>query len=199
MRELACSVLLVHHTGVSDEAQHRARGSSAWRGALDIEISVVPGKEGQPLQIVSRKTKDAEPPETVYAELRQLEIAGWVDEDGEPVTSCVIEIADAPAKRPPPNPHYDTLKILERAFFASKAERVEFYPGGLEVPYITTSAMRNFLEVNLQWSGRKIENAMDTTNVTSLLGALMDAEQIAPFKDGFVVLADDQTSAWLTA
>lgn len=96
MREFACSVLLVHHTGVSDEAQHRARGSSAWRGALDIEISVEPGKEGQPLQIVSRKAKDAEPPEPVHAELKQLKIAGWQDEDGEPVTSCVIEIVDAP-------------------------------------------------------------------------------------------------------
>ena len=43
MKEFDCSVLLVHHTGVSEEAQHRARGSSAWRGALDVEISVVPG------------------------------------------------------------------------------------------------------------------------------------------------------------
>lgn len=35
MAEFGCSVLLVHYTGVADEAQHRARGSSAWRGALD--------------------------------------------------------------------------------------------------------------------------------------------------------------------
>jgi phage/plasmid primase-like uncharacterized protein/KaiC/GvpD/RAD55 family RecA-like ATPase len=199
MREFACSVLLVHHTGVSDEAQHRARGSSAWRGALDIEISVVPGKDGQPLQIVSRKTKDAEPPETVYCELRQLEIDGWVDEDGEPVTSCVIEIVDAPTKRPPPNPHNDSLKILESAFFDSGAQREEFYPGGKPVPYITNSAMRDYLEVKRNWGSRKIENAMDATSPTSLLGGLMNAEQIAPYKDGFVVLADDQTSAWLTA
>ena len=45
MREFNCSVILVHHTGVSDEAQHRARGSSAWRGALDIEVSIVPSKD----------------------------------------------------------------------------------------------------------------------------------------------------------
>jgi hypothetical protein len=44
MREFNCSIVLVHHTGVSDEAQHRARGSSAWKGALEIEISVVPAK-----------------------------------------------------------------------------------------------------------------------------------------------------------
>jgi phage/plasmid primase-like uncharacterized protein len=45
MQEFACSVILVHHTGVSEEAQHRARGSSAWRGALDFEISIVPAKD----------------------------------------------------------------------------------------------------------------------------------------------------------
>ena len=50
--EFGCAVILVHHTGVSDEAQHRARGSSAWRGALDIEISVVPGGEDSPMQII---------------------------------------------------------------------------------------------------------------------------------------------------
>jgi len=58
--EFGCAVILVHHTGVSNEAQHRARGSSAWRGALDIEISVIPSTDGKPMQLVQRKSKDAE-------------------------------------------------------------------------------------------------------------------------------------------
>jgi putative DNA primase/helicase len=90
MMEFDCSVILVHHTGVSDEAQHRARGSSAWRGALDIEISIVPGKEGIPMQIVQRKSKDAEMAETVHVELQQVAIPGWLDEDGQQVTSAVL-------------------------------------------------------------------------------------------------------------
>jgi putative DNA primase/helicase len=90
MMEFDCSVILVHHTGVSEEAQHRARGSSAWRGALDIEISIVPGKKDQPLQIVQRKSKDAELAETIYVDLQQVAIPGWLDEDGQPVTSAVV-------------------------------------------------------------------------------------------------------------
>ena len=39
IQEFKATVILVHHTGVSAEAQHRARGSSAWKGALDVEIS----------------------------------------------------------------------------------------------------------------------------------------------------------------
>jgi RecA-family ATPase len=69
MREFGCSIILVHHTGVSDEAQHRARGSSAWKGALEIEISVVPAKGDSPIQIVQRKSKDAEEAKPVYAVL----------------------------------------------------------------------------------------------------------------------------------
>ncbi len=59
--EFGCSVILVHHTGVNSETQHRARGSSAWRGALDIEVSIVPTSEnGDPMEIIQRKSKDAE-------------------------------------------------------------------------------------------------------------------------------------------
>lgn len=98
MREFNCSVILVHHTGVSDEAQHRARGSSAWRGALDIEVSIVPSKDGSPMEIIQRKSKDAELAETVFVQLQTVEIPGWIDEDGEKVTSAVITPAQADAK-----------------------------------------------------------------------------------------------------
>ncbi len=88
MERFACSVLLVHHTGVSDESQHRARGSSAWRGALDIEISVKPTDSG--MNLIQRKSKDSEQSEPVNLELKSIPIDGWIDEDGDPVTSAVI-------------------------------------------------------------------------------------------------------------
>ena len=96
MQEFNCSVLLVHHTGVSEEAQHRARGSSAWRGALDIEISIIPAKDQAPMQIVQRKAKDSEIAQDVFSRLHGVEIDGWIDEDGEQVTSAIIEIVDKP-------------------------------------------------------------------------------------------------------
>lgn len=96
MDSFGCSVLLVHHTGVSEEAQHRARGSSAWRGALDIEVSVVPAKGDRPLEIVQRKSKDAELAVNQQAQLRTITIPGWKDEDGDAVTSAIIDQAEAP-------------------------------------------------------------------------------------------------------
>ena len=98
MKEFTCSTLLVHHTGVSEEAQHRARGSSAWRGALDIEVSVVPSKGDKPIEIVQRKSKDAELSQSVFLKLERQDIDGWFDEDNEPVSSAVLAKADAPER-----------------------------------------------------------------------------------------------------
>lgn len=96
-RDFQSSVILVHHTGVSDEAQHRARGSSAWRGALDIEISIVPKTDERPIEIVQRKSKDAELPPPIWAELAQITLP-WLDEDGEQVTTAHLKPEDAPVK-----------------------------------------------------------------------------------------------------
>ena len=96
--EFAATVLLVHHTGVSDEAQHRARGSSAWRGALDVEISVVPAKDGGPIEVVPRKAKDSEMPPPLAFRMTPVEIDGWFDEDGDSVGSIVLTRTEPPAK-----------------------------------------------------------------------------------------------------
>jgi putative DNA primase/helicase len=109
IHEFECSVILVHHTGVNAEAQHRARGSSAWRGALDIEISVVPGET---IEIVQRKSKDAEEAKPVFAELQSVPITGWLDEDGEQVTSAVLVAGAKPEKAKRDSPLAKHQKII---------------------------------------------------------------------------------------
>ena len=138
MQEFGCTVILVHHTGVSEEAQHRARGSSAWRGALDIEISIVPGKPGVSMQIIQRKSKDAEMAHTVYVDLASVQIPGWLDEDGEPVSSAVIVKGEEPVETKKVN----GFDKFEKAWFASGAEERE------ELPYLTRSAMKAYCKEN---------------------------------------------------
>ena len=122
MQEFDCSVILVHHTGVSDEAQHRARGSSAWRGALDIEISIIPGKDDQPMQIVQRKSKDAEMAEPVFVQLHTVAIPGWRDEDDQQVTSAVVVCADAPTAKKKESKFSSEARVLENAWWSTQAE-----------------------------------------------------------------------------
>lgn len=92
MGEFDCSVLLVHHTGVNPEAQNRARGSSAWKGALDIEVSIE-NKDGL-LNIIQRKNKDSELAESLCVRLEKTAIDGWLDEDGQQVYSALVVETD---------------------------------------------------------------------------------------------------------
>ena len=191
MREFDCSVILVHHTGVSDEAQHRARGSSAWRGALDIEISIVPGKDGVPMQIVQRKSKDAEIAPTVYVALQQVTIPGWLDEDGVPVTSAVVVQEDAPTKSTKPSKIDSHRKTFENAWWASGAEE----RNGL--PYLSRSAMVDYLVQKLDLSEASARVYTKPSANGKPIADLLVAEIIEAFEHGWIVVNDTQASAML--
>lgn len=190
MGEFHCSVILVHHTGVSEEAQHRARGSSAWRGALDIEISVIPGKDDFPMTLVQRKSKDAELAQPVHVELHQVTIPGWQDEDGQPVTSAVVvqtEAPQAPKKESKLDGH---RKTFENAWWVTGAEERE----GL--PYVSRSALKDKLAADGR-KARTIENDLSAAYPDKLIGALVLSEIISPIEHGWVVCDEVQASAML--
>jgi putative DNA primase/helicase len=191
MMEFDCSVILVHHTGVSDEAQHRARGSSAWRGALDIEISIVPGKEGVPMQIVQRKSKDAELAETIHVELQQVAIPGWRDEDNQQVTSAVIVQAQAPIVAKKDSKIDSHRKTFENAWWSSGAEE----RNGL--PYLSRSAMMDYLvqKMNVSESSAKVYIKPSATGKP--IADMLVAEIIEAFEHGWTVIDDTQASAML--
>jgi phage/plasmid primase-like uncharacterized protein len=191
MMEFNCSVILVHHTGVAEEAQHRARGSSAWRGALDIEISIVPGKEGVPMQIVQRKSKDAELAETIHVELQQVAIPGWRDEDDQQVTSAVIVQAQAPTVTKKDSKIDSHRKTFENAWWSSGAEE----RNGL--PYLSRSAMMEYLvqKMNVSESSAKVYIKPSATGKP--ISDMLVAEIIEAFEHGWTVIDDTQASAML--
>ncbi len=80
-------VMVIHHTGKDED--RGARGSSALRAAVDNEIQVTSDWE-----ILSRKQRDQEPPKPLHFKLRSVRLG--TDEDGEPVTSAVVDVAEPP-------------------------------------------------------------------------------------------------------
>ena len=191
MQEFNCSVILVHHTGVAEEAQHRARGSSAWRGALDIEISIVPGKDDQPMQIVQRKSKDAELAQTVYVELQQVTIPGWYDEDNQPVTSAVIVQSQAPASPKKDGKIESHRKTFENAWWASGAEE----RNGL--PYLSRSAMLDYLIQKMDVSETSAKQYLKPSVPGKPIADLLLAEIIEAFEHGWTVIDKTQASSML--
>ena len=169
MQEFGCTVILVHHTGVNEEAQHRARGSSAWRGALDIEISVVPSKPGKSMEIIQRKSKDAEMAKTVYVDLESVAIPGWFDEDGEAVTSAVVVKGYVPEQAVKEDSKF---KNFEAAWWSSGAEE----RGGS--PYVSRSAIKEYCEK------QKINEGSEKNNRT----ALIKKNIIQEYEHGWIVI-----------
>ena len=192
MREFSCAVLLVHHTGVSEEAQHRARGSSAWRGALDIEVSIVPSKNGSPMEIIQRKSKDAELAKTVYVKLEQVQIPGWKDEDDQPVTSAVILQEDAPVSEKKSGSKIDThRKTFENAWWSSGCEE----RNGL--PYLSRSAMVDYLVQKMDVGEASARQYIKPSATGRPIADLLVAEIIEAFEHGWTVVDEAQASAML--
>lgn len=193
MDEFGASTLLVHHTGVSDEAQHRARGSSAWKGALDIEVSISPAKASDPISITQKKAKDSKEAETIYAELRSIEISGWLDEDGGQVTSAVVERAHPPTKKTGDSKLDRHGKMLECAWWAAGAEDKD------GMPYVSRSGFMRYLteEMDLKESTARMycKPAAIGKPISDLtLGGVIEARE-----HGWVVIDKNKASALMLA
>jgi hypothetical protein len=86
-----CAVLIVHHCGINDS---RPRGHTSLTGAADAQLSVKRDGAGTILVTVECR-KDGQEGEAVASKLESVEVGS--DEDGEPITSCVIVPAEMSA------------------------------------------------------------------------------------------------------
>lgn len=138
--EFECTVLLVHHTGVSEESQHRARGSSAWRGALDIEVSVVEMKKANKLRIIQRKSKDSEQSKDIDLRLVEQNLDGWVDSCGREIGSAVVEyLGEVDGKENETANSYKHVVLIQRAWEFGNSLK---YQGK---PYVSHKSLSRFL------------------------------------------------------
>lgn len=84
-------VLLVHHSG--KDATRGARGWSGLKAAADAELEVMRDDDRRAVRV--SKQKDGEDGEELG--FRLVPVLLGLDEDGEDITSCVVEHTDAPA------------------------------------------------------------------------------------------------------
>lgn len=93
--ELRCHVLAIHHSG-KDQGRG-ARGHSLLHCAVDTEIEVVRDVATGIATATVAKQRDGATEGQIAFRLRQVDLGA--DQDGEPVTSCVIETADVVDKQ----------------------------------------------------------------------------------------------------
>ena len=123
-----CLVVIVHHCGHNGD---RPRGHSSLMGALDVQIAV---RRDANDNIVAELelSKDGETGAQFVSRLKVVEIGA--DQDGDPISSCVIEAVDAPAAAPKVTAKGRTSDVekIKRAIadaYARLADSVEPLPG----------------------------------------------------------------------
>lgn len=87
-KDTGAMIILIHHSGKNSSAG--ARGWSGLRAAADVEIEVLQDRDVRCLSVT--KQKDGEAGIDYGFKLKVIEVE--IDEDGDPVESCVIEPVD---------------------------------------------------------------------------------------------------------
>ena len=89
-----CAVIIVHHCGLDG---NRPRGHTSLTGAADAQLSVSRDAGGNIVMTVEYM-KDGPEGDRIVSRLEQIEVGE--DEDGEPITSCVVLPTDIGDTRP---------------------------------------------------------------------------------------------------
>jgi hypothetical protein len=85
-----CAVVIIHHCGIEGT---RPRGHTSLTGADDVQIAVTKDKNGLITATVEHM-KDGEPAPPFSCHLKLMDDLG-IDDDGDPITSCVITPAQS--------------------------------------------------------------------------------------------------------
>jgi hypothetical protein len=88
---LGCAVAIVHHCGIDGS---RPRGHTALSGAVDAQIAISRIR-GERVKATLELMKDGPEGLELWSTLKTI-VVGY-DDEGEPITSCVMEPASAPA------------------------------------------------------------------------------------------------------
>jgi hypothetical protein len=133
-----CSVLVVHHCGINDS---RPRGHTSLTGAVDAQLAVKRDGAGN-IFVTVEFMKDGNEGASIASRLEAVEVG--TDEDGEPITSCVVVEIDAGCAKAPKR----GKSLSKGAQIALKALQMAVTKGG-EVPPASNLIPSNVRTVSL--------------------------------------------------
>jgi hypothetical protein len=96
--QFQCAVIIIHHCGTNE---NRPRGHTSLTGAVETQIGVKRDAAGRIVASVEYM-KDGPEEGLIVSKLEVVDVG--VDEDGEPITSCVIAEADGEGSGLPEKP-----------------------------------------------------------------------------------------------
>ena len=142
---------------------------------------------------MQRKSKDAEEANPIYARLQPVSIKGWLDEDGEPVTSAVMVAEEAPPERRKESKLDIWRKLFEAAWWGSGAEIVDGQP------FVSRSALLDHVKNKLELTESSARQYIKPSVSDKLIGALIVAEIVAVIDAGFAVICPQTAGSMVMA
>lgn len=124
----------------------------------------------------------------VHIALQQVTIPGWLDEDGQPVTSAIVEQSDAPAAAKKPTKIDAHRKTWENAWWASGAEE------RAGSPYLSREALKDKLAQDGN-AERTIRNMINPSYSDKLIGALLLSGLIEASDGGWIMVNETHSTA----
>jgi hypothetical protein len=143
---------------------------------------------------VQRKSKDAEMAAPVYVDLQSVAIPGWLDEDGEAVSSAVVVKGEMPETKQKDKSL--GFADFEKAWWTSGVED----RGG--APYLTKSVMREYAVANgisifpgakAEGSRRNLIDGKDARYINNLI----EANLIEVHENGWIVIDPGMSSGMM--
>jgi hypothetical protein len=178
------SVLLVHHTGVSEESQHRGRGSSAWKGNMDVEIMVK--KDANGIYIKESKVKEGEELGPYALDLQGVPINGLFDEDGDQVTSAVIVKGEAKADKED-QAQARIIKIFKDAWYTGGMDLIQ------DQPFVSRAYLEKYLVENKIYSAKTASLYLKPSG-PKFISELVNWGVIDVISGGFTVIDEEISS-----
>ncbi len=142
-KAFSCCLILSHHTGLGQDAQRRARGSSVIHGAMDF-VFLIERDEDEPnyFSLSTIKQKDIEMAAPMGFELKQVSL-GWYDKyDGTEYTSAVPISRDLKESRKLTAPCFEIYSLF-KDYWINKEART--YVGNDDSWLIPRADMEDFV------------------------------------------------------
>lgn len=180
-RSTGATMVIIHHNG-KDQAKG-ARGWSGIRAHIDTEIEISDNGKGIKCATITKDRSLGSKGHEFYFKLAIIEMGEG--KFGDMKTTCVSipdEAAQEEARTKRDGKENDDVSLIKRAWFASGAEVVE------DSPYITTSALKDYLVSNKHATEKSVAQAVKPSSPNNFIGRLCSKNYVEKHGHGFKII-----------
>lgn len=155
---------------------------------MDIELMIHRLKgQADKLAIRYTKAKDTVEAEPIQMEFKTIELKGVFDEDGDQVKSAIMIPVDPDEIEQDQKQYFEMPKYLEDRQLIEEA----WISSGMELlhdnPYITRSALREYMIKNTELSTTTINNKLKPSRKYGIIHGLIENHEVSEAGAGYIL------------